>query len=188
VTCTVDNCTRPVNARGLCDTHYRRWWRENPDKIKQRFGGEAVDERFWRQVQGGDVRTCWLWTGRPANAGYGKFVDGRKWHQAHRYAFECLIAEIPDGLELDHLCRNRACVNPWHMEPVPHYVNTRRAQLGERISESRSHPVETHCANGHLRTEANTYIPPKGSPRCRICNREEARRSKARRRASKETK
>jgi hypothetical protein len=177
-----------VNARGRCDTHYRQWWRQNPDKVTRRTYGETADERFWRQVEGGDVQTCWTWIGRPANAGYGKFVDGRKWYQAHRFAFERLIAEIPDGLELDHLCRNRVCVNPWHMEPVTHYVNTRRALLGKPFTGRRPAAVATHCANGHLRTEANTYISPNGHSRdCRDCGRERARRYKARRRAGKET-
>jgi hypothetical protein len=171
----------------MCDLHYRRWWKQNPDKVKQRSGGESVGERFWRQVKGGDVETCWLWTGRPANEGYGKFVDRREWYQAHRFAYENLIAEIPDDLELDHLCRTRLCVNPWHMEPVTHYVNTRRALLGVPVIKNRPRPVKTHCANGHPRTEANTYTPSNGrSPRCRDCNREEARRYKARRRARKD--
>jgi hypothetical protein len=185
--CTVENCNRPVHGRGMCDLHYQRWRKANPDKVRRRPVDLTVDDRFWRQVEGGDFETCWLWTGRPANAGYGKFVVRQKWYQAHRFAYERLIGPIPDGLDLDHLCRNRACVNPWHMDPVTRYVNSRRAQLGWRVSRDRTHPVETHCAQGHARTEANTYFPPNGrSPRCRTCNREEARRSKARRRASKE--
>lgn len=187
MTCSTADCRRPVHGRGMCDLHYRRWRKANPDKVQRRPTGESVQQRFWRQVEGGEVHTCWVWTGRPANEGYGKFVVRRKWYQAHRFAYECLITEIPDGLELDHLCRNRACVNPWHMEPVTHYVNTRRALLGKPFTGRRPAPDATHCANGHLRTEANTYISSDGRSRdCRDCGRERARRYKARRRARKE--
>lgn len=89
------------------------------------------DRYFWRHVvQDGD---CWLWTGILNWLGYGYVArqpepGSRNFVRivAHRYAYEDLVGEIPAGLELDHLCRNRACVNPDHLDPVPHRVNMQR--------------------------------------------------------------
>lgn len=76
--------------------------------------------RFWPKVaEDGD---CWAWTGYRQPSGYGQFDK----QYAHRWAFEHLRSEIPEGLELDHLCRVRHCVNPWHLEPVTHAENHRR--------------------------------------------------------------
>lgn len=173
--CSAQHCDRPVHGRGMCTLHYHRWRRQNPNATTQRFMPETVEQRFWRQVDGGDAQTCWLWTGRPAKDGYGKFVVRRKWHQAHRFAYESLISEIPIGLELDHLCRNRACVNPWHLEPVTHQINMLRAD--HWASKGRSYPIETHCANGHERTADNTYVAPgRRTLTCRACNRDAQRR------------
>lgn len=106
-------------------------------------------ERFWpKVVQDGD---CWRWTGAKAN-GYGKINLGPERDgfimRAHVFAYQEMVGEIPDGLVLDHLCRNRACVNPDHLEPVTHKVNIRRgfADRGRR----------THCKRGHA-YEGNTY-------------------------------
>lgn len=106
---------------------------------------------------------CWEWTGYKSELGYGQFnkkgnkTNGRKLMKAHRFAYECLVGPIPDGLELDHLCRNPSCVNPAHLEPVTHRENMRRGVLGAR----------THCLHGHPFDEENTYTHP--SVRGRIC-------------------
>lgn len=89
--------------------------------------GSAAD-RFWRKVQGGDVLTCWNWQGSRDRKGYGRFgITARETRFAHRWAYQQLIGEIPDGLVLDHLCRNPSCVNPWHLQPVTIAVNVQRA-------------------------------------------------------------
>jgi HNH endonuclease len=81
-----------------------------------------VQERFWEKVEQGEG--CWLWTGA-IDRGYGQFVwNGRK--RAHRVAYELIIGPIPEGLELDHLCRNKSCVRPEHLEPVTKAENIRR--------------------------------------------------------------
>jgi hypothetical protein len=107
------------------------------------------------------VGDCWLWN-RYLTKGYGHAsVPGRRTHQlAHRAVWELLVGPIPDGLELDHLCRVRSCVNPDHLEPVTPLENTRRAPRS-RI---------THCIHGHQYTEANTYRSPRGRI-CRTCQR-----------------
>nr|WP_157095381.1 HNH endonuclease [Hoyosella altamirensis] len=84
--------------------------------------------------------------------------------RAHRWAYIQLISDIPDGLQLDHLCRVRACVNPWHLEPVTPYVNWERGN-----SPVRANRDKTHCKQGHEFIPENTYVNPAGSRICREC-------------------
>lgn len=124
----------------------------------------TTEERFWAKVTGGDVDQCWEWTGSRAGGGYGEFyvskIKGKQRKMpAHRWAYETLRVEIPFGLQLDHLCRNRECVNPWHLEPVTHLENNRRGEKAHR----------THCPAGHGYSSENTYIASRGDRQCRIC-------------------
>lgn len=130
-------------------------------------------EPFWHLVvDNGDG--CWLWTGYVNDRGYGiaSFVrDGK--HAAttaHRRAYNLMVGPVPDGLQLDHLCRVRLCVNPYHMEPVTPAENTRRSRHGEM----------THCKRGHLFDVANTRVDRRGSRQCRACLRTHMARYRAR--------
>lgn len=78
-------------------------------------------DRFWSKVNKTD--SCWIWTATLYDSGYGRFRYNNKWNKAHRIAYNFLVGEIPEGLELDHLCRVRCCVNPDHLEPVTHREN-----------------------------------------------------------------
>lgn len=114
---------------------------------------------------------CWLWSGCTGSGGYGRVSVGGKQMPAHRFIYELLIGEIPHGLQLDHLCRVRNCVNPSHLEPVTGRVNILRGE-----GPCAQHARKTHCPQGHPYDAANTYLH-KGKYRyCRICLRLNKRR------------
>lgn len=88
-----------------------------------------------------DVRGCWVWQGALNNKGYGQVgIDG-KTRSTHRVAYELLVGPIPDGLHLDHLCRNRPCCNPAHLEPVTNKVNSERSERATKIRCIRDHAL-----------------------------------------------
>jgi hypothetical protein len=105
----------------------------------------------WHHIQ--FTETCWLWTG-PVHKRYGKAGNTT----AHRHVYHLLVGDIPEGLELDHLCGKTLCVNPDHLEPVSRAENMRRR-----------YATYTHCSNGHKFTPANTYIRPNGHRDSRAC-------------------
>ncbi len=115
---------------------------------------ERIERRYHVNSEG-----CWIWTGGTKAAGYGAFTFDHKTWQAHRFVYGVLVGHIPEGLELDHLCRNRICVNPAHLEPVTRKENVRRANA-----------LKTHCKYGHEFNEANTYFS-NGVRWCRACTR-----------------
>lgn len=124
--------------------------------------------RFWSKVE--KTAGCWFWRGAIHKLGYGQCVIGsrrvvgeRTCAMAHRVAYELCVGPIPDGLEIDHLCRVRNCVNPAHLETVTRAENNRRAGL-----------VITHCPRGHEYTPENTRVRACGRC-CRTCERMLAR-------------
>jgi len=118
---------------------------------------------------------CWLYAeGRASSSGYRQVLVGQKLQYAHRVTYEALVGPILEGLVLDHLCRNRACVNPAHLEPVTQQVNTLRG-IGPAAVNSR----KTHCSRGHELTPDNVY----GAPVRRQCKACTNARAIARRRA-----
>jgi hypothetical protein len=116
---------------------------------------------------------CWEWLGYKEPQGYGRVGRNKA---AHRVVYELLVGPIPEGLTLDHLCRNRGCVNPAHLEPVPRGENVLR---GATIT-ARAKAAQT-CPSGHPYEGENLYVYPRGARGCRACNREANRKYRARR-------
>lgn len=123
-------------------------------------------ERTMRCIQ--KTEDCWLWLGKPASTGYGQIGYGarktRIVRNPHRVIYELLVGDIPEGLQLDHLCRNRLCVNPNHLEPVTQKENLLR---GDTIPAKNK--AKTHCIRGHEFTEENTYRYGSNQRRCKTC-------------------
>lgn len=146
---------------------YAQWVKYRDGRNERRRGkprrlSRDPDDRFWSRVD--KSGECWIWTAGKNSAGYGQFSLRRRTVYAHRYAYERLRGPIPDGLELDHLCRVRACVNPAHLEPVTRRENQLRGE-----SPIAQKARWTHCPRGHEFTPENTYYRPDGDGRHRLC-------------------
>lgn len=125
------------------------------------------DERFMKHVEMVTESGCWLWIGSVDRGGYGTFrIEKSKAVRAHRFSYEWLREPIPDGLTIDHLCRVKCCVNPWHMEPVTLRENILRSDGVSALSARK-----THCDYGHPFDDGNTYRGQKGKRYCRACKR-----------------
>ena len=118
---------------------------------------------------------CWEFTGKLDRGGYGSI--GRAGLKVHRVTYEEWHGPIPPGLDIDHLCRNRACINPLHLEPVTRAENIRRGFIARGFSPESVGPDRTHCANGHRLDDASTYVNPRGYRQCRTCRNNAVRRS-----------
>lgn len=118
---------------------------------------------------------CMNWLGRPNDGGYGRVTHHGKIMRAHRAAYEIAKGPIVDGLVLDHLCRNRICVNPEHLEPVSIGDNVLR---GETFAAENK--AKTHCPQKHEYTPENTYLSNENMRHCRACGRDRARRKRGR--------
>lgn len=125
---------------------------------------KTTSERFWEKVDKID-NGCWRWVGAISN-GYGRFYINGKICLAHRVAFEWAKSKIPTGMTIDHLCRNRWCVNPDHLDVVSLKDNLLRG-----IGPTAIHAQATHCPQGHPYDLINTYFTPNGYRDCRICKR-----------------
>lgn len=130
----------------------------------------SLEERFWQKVEKSDG--CWEWRGAFRGPGeYGRIRHEGRQLQAHRVSYEINVGPIPEGLTLDHLCGNRPCVNPAHLEPVTAGENARRYMLGR-----------THCKWGHL-FDGGSYINSQGRRVCLACCRARTNAYAARKRA-----
>lgn len=184
--CPVPGCTRPVRTKGYCGAHYQRVRRHGeplpdsplrPEMSRGDFFWPKVDRNgptgfHWKT--GDAMGPCWVWTAGKNAAGYGTFGHAGKSKLAHRLAYEWERGELSADLDLDHLCRNPACVNPAHLEPVTHTENVRRGlNVGLRH-------LRTHCRKGHAMTPENTYVQSGKYRGCRTCRSEAKARFRAR--------
>ena len=122
--------------------------------------------RFWNKCTLDPASGCWLWTGGMNGTGYGRVKLNKRMQYPHRVAYEAMVGAVPAGLQLDHLCRNRSCCNPAHLEAVTASENMKRARSVVK-------PV-SRCIAGHEFVPENTYLTPDGR-RCKACHRRRER-------------
>lgn len=192
--CEVEGCDGTASARGFCHAHYER---------KRLTGDVGADRpllrrrdslgRFWAKVNkdgpipaadtlAAGLGPCWLWTASQHGKGYGSVFHHGRLLSAHRASFEIHGGVLILGMELDHLCKVRLCVNPDHLEQVTHAENVRRGDTG-LFQRSK-----THCPQQHPYDEENTYFftTPRGyvGRSCRACKREKIRARRAARKVA----
>lgn len=157
--CSIENCEKKTLARGWCSRHWQRWQRHG-DPLAGGIDRPRVtlSVRFWSKVN--KTAKCWLWTGVMNDDGYGLFSHHGKNERAHRFAWTLLVGEIPDGMQLDHRCRNRVCVKPDHLRLATNKQNAEH--LGMRATNTSGYRGVTFdrrrnkwsvlvCHNGHNR-------------------------------------
>lgn len=171
-TCSLEGCEQRHYSKGWCRMHYNRWRRtgdpgEAAPRVQHLEFPASLIMRLRFMPNG-----CVEFTGALGTNGRGSVRVAGRPTLPYVAAYELLVGPVPDGMELDHLCRNPPCVNPAHLEPVTHKVNMERGAWA----------TKTHCPQGHPYDETNTYRTKAGGRACRACHRaSEARRSAARR-------
>lgn len=127
--------------------------------------------RFWSKVSPVPADACWIWHGASNGRGYGNVGRNKKTYLAHRVAYELTFGPVPEGKDLDHLCRTKGCVNPTHLEAVTFLVNMRRRYSDEPDVRT------THCVHGHELTPENIawVNPATGRKNCRTCSTKQRR-------------
>jgi hypothetical protein len=137
----------------------------------------SPESRWHAFANKGSRAACWIWSGNVDRPGYGRLSVHGRVTLAHRFGFELWRGTIPVGLEIDHLCRNTRCVNPWHLDPVTPRIN--RLRQNEHGNRGGIHQAaKTHCVNGHQFTAATTYLY-RGKRHCITCRVTRLRRYRA---------
>lgn len=181
-TCIVEWCPRPPGGDKIhCKPH--RDYVARKGRLPNRPSFYDERRRLWERIEVDAATGCWTWVGTLNSNGYGRVQFRGRVMAAHRAMWIRERGEIPPGLDLDHLCRNRRCTNPDHLEPVTREVNLRRG--------TNTRATDTHCANGHLWADDNERRhQTDGSRVCATCMRLSARnyqrRSRVAVRASQE--
>jgi DNA-binding transcriptional regulator YiaG len=186
-TCKAKDCEEPAKRLGWCFRHYHRHL-GGKDPDEPTWHDKTLTERFWEKVDKNgpapawrpELGPCWVWVRGKTGAGYGTFgIGGGEIELAHRWSYMTEVGPIPEGTELDHLCRNRACVRPDHLDPVSHGTNMKRSP----IVPSTINAGKAFCDSGHEFTPENTRIKADGARECKECRRDITRRFRARERA-----
>lgn len=126
--CSISQCRNAAEKRGWCSAHYSRWKKTGDVQadvpLRPRFDLRA--QVLGKVLRPSDPDGCWLWSAAVLPNGYGQVHAQRRTQLAHRVVFELMLGPIPTGMVLDHLCRNRNCVRPDHLDPITRAENTRR--------------------------------------------------------------
>ena len=200
--CAVEECTEGAQPgrRGWCAKHWRRW-RKYKDPLAVAFIVGDDEARFWSKVDKGvplaavpsELGPCWLWTGGRDASGYGVFYftdesGKRRKTRAHRWLLghlrgKPLSREVVGAEDACHRCDNPPCCNPDHL-----YIGTRKQNVGDAVERSRLWQLKKDaCPKGHPYDDANTYVNPQGSRKCRTCRTEADRLVKERSTAARKT-
>ena len=148
--CSIQGCARKHKAKGLCNAHYLQQRAGKPFKPPV-LRGSSIEAKFWQKVQKKEPESCWLWTGAKSG-GYGFFRnDDGTFKRAHRYSFEIHKGIIPEGLVIDHICHNPACVNPAHLQSVTIKENCENLLGARRVSKSGFQGVVFHPSSNKWR-------------------------------------
>lgn len=169
--CTFPGCGRPMKAKGLCPGHGSQLARGKPLSAlyagKRHRGTPPAIEYDEQPCPRPDLPgPCHLFRGVPVKSGYFQFSLNGKNILVHRYVWEQANGPIPAGLQIDHQCRVRACVNVQHLRVVTHRINSTENVVGSGPQINRA---KTHCPKGHEYTEANTYRDKNGWRCCKRC-------------------
>jgi hypothetical protein len=178
--CTFPGCNRVVNGHGLCKPHYAQWKRGRSPLKPLYATKRATDEAARIRIIHAPCPVadldgpCHIWAGSVGSHGYGQIGTPNGQRTAHTFMWEQAQGPIPDGMVIDHRCRNRACCNVNHLRLVTPKLN---------VHENNSSPPavnanKTHCIRGHIFDVVNTRIEKSGSRRCRICDKEKAQRAR----------
>lgn len=130
--CAEEGCTKLAKSRGYCDAHYSRLRKSGALKLLKK---PTLEERFWSLVDCRGPDECWPWLGK-LSAGYGHISINNANRPAHRVAYELTYEAIPRELDADHKCRNRACVNPDHIQPATRSMNRQNLSGATKISQT----------------------------------------------------
>lgn len=164
--CLSLECSARRDGRVFCKKHYFRFYRHGDPSVVKPPGRtpRPLADRFWPKVR--KTEACWLWMAYISADGYGRIYvhETRSYSNAHRVAWELVNGTVTEGLVIDHLCRNPACVRPSHLEAVSQRENAYRGD-----SPLVARRWNTHCARGHAYTPANTTLTKRGTRRCRKC-------------------
>ena len=174
--CSIEGCDKRHMGRGYCAMHYRRWRVHGDPNFVHPYGPPRryvapVEDRLRAKIHVAD-NGCWEWTGRRCQEGYGSLIINGRINLTHRISYELHVGPIPEGLHIDHLCRNRSCCNPEHLEPVTPKVNSLRG-----VGRGALNAAKTHCPQGHPYSGDNLRVVC-GRRECRTCH-AERRRAKA---------